>query len=292
MIVITAPTGNIGRQVLAKLLDCGEQIRVIARDPSKLPLEDRERVEVIEGSHIQPDVVMKAFDGADSIFWLVAADLRAPSAEAAYVDFARPALAAFEGLHGKRVVSVSALGRGWPQDAGHVTATLKMDDMIASTGVSYRALSCPSLMENMLGQLEPIKHQGVFFWPASGNFRAPVCATRDVADVAARLLLDRSWNGVEEIPLLGPEDLSCNDMATIMSEVLEKPIRFQEISMGDMRAMMISRGASAGIAEAMVNMLTAKNEGMDHMVKRTSSTSSPTSFREWCERVLRPAILT
>jgi uncharacterized protein YbjT (DUF2867 family) len=291
MIVITAPTGNIGSQLLAKLLDCGEHIRVIARDPSKLPLDALERVEVIEGSHSRPEVVMKAFKGADSVFWLVAADPRAASAEAAYVDFARPALDAFRSLGGKRVVSISALGRGWPKDAGHVTATLKMDDMIASTGVSYRALTCPSLMENMLRQIEPIKHQGVFFWPAPGNFKAPACATRDVADVAAWLLTDRSWNGVEEIPILGPEDLSCNEMARIMSEVLEKPIRFQEIAMEDMKAMMIGRGASEGMAQAMVNMLTAKNEGMDLMVERTPSTSSPTSFREWCEQVLRPAIL-
>jgi uncharacterized protein YbjT (DUF2867 family) len=37
VIVITTPTGQIGRQVLGNLLDSGEQLRVIARDPSKLP---------------------------------------------------------------------------------------------------------------------------------------------------------------------------------------------------------------------------------------------------------------
>lgn len=286
MIVITAPTGNIGSKVLAKLVDCGEPVRVVARHPSRLPPDVLERVEVIEGSHSQRDVVMNAFEGADSVFWLVAADPRAATAEAAYVDFARPAFDAFTNLAGKRVVSISALGRGWPKDAGHVTATLKMDDMIASTGVSYRALTCPSLMENILRQIEPIKRQGVFFWPAPGDFKAPTCATRDVADVAVRLLLDRSWSGVEEVPILGPEDLSFNDMAAIMSDVLERPIRFQQISMDDMRAMMIGRGASEGMAQAMVNMLTAKNEGLDHTIKRTPASSTPTSFRQWCQEVL------
>jgi len=46
MIVVTAPTGNIGSQVLAKILDSGERIRVIARDPSKLPARALGRVEV------------------------------------------------------------------------------------------------------------------------------------------------------------------------------------------------------------------------------------------------------
>ena len=45
MIVITTPTGQIGRQVLGNLLDSGEQLRVIARDPSQLPAGVRKDLE-------------------------------------------------------------------------------------------------------------------------------------------------------------------------------------------------------------------------------------------------------
>ena len=96
MIVITAPTGAIGRQVLENVLDSGEPIRVIARDPSGLPPHTRERVEVVPGSHGDIDAVTKAFAGADSVFWLVPPDSRAENVEAAYVDFTRPACDAFE----------------------------------------------------------------------------------------------------------------------------------------------------------------------------------------------------
>ena len=51
MIVITTPTGQIGRQVLGNLLDSGEQLRVIARDPSKLPAGVRKDLDIVEGSH-------------------------------------------------------------------------------------------------------------------------------------------------------------------------------------------------------------------------------------------------
>ena len=37
MIVITTPTGQIGSQVLGNLLDSGEELRVIVRDPAELP---------------------------------------------------------------------------------------------------------------------------------------------------------------------------------------------------------------------------------------------------------------
>jgi hypothetical protein len=57
MIVITAPTSNIGHQVLANILDTGEPIRVIARDPARLPARTRECVEVVQGSHGDFNVV-------------------------------------------------------------------------------------------------------------------------------------------------------------------------------------------------------------------------------------------
>ena len=79
MIVITAPTGLIGHQVLANLLDRGEPIRVIARDPARLPVDTRDRIEVVQGSHGDIDVLTKAFAGADAVFWLVPPTPRRPA---------------------------------------------------------------------------------------------------------------------------------------------------------------------------------------------------------------------
>src|ERR1700741_559919 len=87
MIVLTTPTGSIGRQVLENILDGGQPIRVIARDPSRLPPRVIERVEVVEGSHGNVDVVNRAFAGADAVFWLVPPDPHALSIDAASVDF-------------------------------------------------------------------------------------------------------------------------------------------------------------------------------------------------------------
>jgi uncharacterized protein YbjT (DUF2867 family) len=291
MIVITTPTGQIGDQVVANLLDSGEPIRVIARDPSRLPWHVRARVEVEQGSHGDIDVVTRAFAGADAVFWLVPPDPRAESVESAYVDFTRPASDAFKSQGVKRVVGVSALGRGVTDNAGLVSASLAMDDLIASTGVSYRALTMPSFMDNILRQVEPIKHQGLFFSPISGDRKLPTCATRDVAVVAAGLLLDRSWSGRGSVPILGPEDLSFNDMAEIMSQVLGRPVRFQQIPGEAFKARLTENGTSEAMAQGTLDMLVAKNEGLDNAEPRTPRATTPTTFRQWCEEVLKPAVL-
>jgi uncharacterized protein YbjT (DUF2867 family) len=293
MIVVTAPTGQIGHQVLNNLLASDEPIRVIVRDPSRLPAHVRERVEVVQGSHGDLDVVTRAFAGADSVFWLVSPDRHAESVEAAYVGFSRPACEAFKAQGVKRVVGVSAFGRGAPvaANAGYVTASLAMDDLIASTGVSYRALALPPFMDNLLRQVEAIKNQGMFFDIISGDLRQPTCATRDIAAVAARLLLDHSWSGVDSVAVLGPEDLSYNDMARIMSEVLGRPVRYQQIAGSALKATLIGFGMSDAMAQGMVDMIVAYDQGLAIVEPRTPESASPTSFRQWCEEVLKPAVL-
>ena len=109
--------------------------------------------------------------------------------------------------------------------------------------------------------------------------------------VAARLLLDDSWSGQGSVPVLGPEDLSADDIARIMSEVLRRPVRFRQISGEALRAALTGRGMSEAMAQGMVDMMLAKDEGLDNGEPRTPESSSPTTFRQWCEEVLEPVVL-
>jgi uncharacterized protein YbjT (DUF2867 family) len=293
MIVITAPTGLIGHQVLGNVLGSGEPVGVIVRDPARLSAEVRERVEVVQGSHGDINVVDQAFAGADAVFWLVPPDPHADSPEAAYVDFTRPACDAFKRHGVQRVVGISALGRGTAVAgrAGLVTASLAMDDLIASSGVSYRALTMPSFMDNLLRQVPAIKDRGVFGTPVSGDRKLPTCATRDIAATAARLLLDESWSGHGHVAVLGPEDLSFTDMAQIMSEVLDQPVRYQQIPAQALKDRLTGAGMSDAMAQATVDMMVAKDQGLDNGEPRTPQSTTPTSFRQWCLEVLKPAVL-
>ena len=130
----------------------------------------------------------------------------------------------------------------------------------------------------------------VFSSPIDGDRKLPTVASRDIAAAAARLLLDDSWSHVEEVPLLGSEDLSFNDMAEIISEIVGKQICFQQSTFEAYRDRFVSFGMSDAMAHGMTDMAWAKNEGLDNAV-RTAENSTPTSFREWCEQVLKPAVL-
>jgi uncharacterized protein YbjT (DUF2867 family) len=129
----------------------------------------------------------------------------------------------------------------------------------------------------------------VFVGTIAGDHKSPSCATRDIAAAAARLLLDDTWTGAGSVPVLGPEDLSFDDMAAIMTDVLDRPVRYQQIPGDAFKARMAGLGMSEAMAQGMLDMATAKNDGLDNAEPRTPESSSPTTFRQWCEDVLKPA---
>ncbi len=117
----------------------------------------------------------------------------------------------------------------------------------------------------------------------------PAVATRDIATTTARLLLDPSWTGRQDVAVLGPADLSFDDMAAIISEVLGTPIRFRQVSAEQSRQGFLSRGYSQAMADRMVDMALAKDRGLDNAVLRTPQNTTETTFRQWCEDTLKPA---
>jgi uncharacterized protein YbjT (DUF2867 family) len=293
MIVVTTPTGNIGSKLLAHLLEGDEPVRVIVRDASRLPDKIRERVDIVEGSHGDAAIVDKAFQGADSVFWLAPPSPKTASLEAAYLDFTRPACEAFR-THGvQRVVAISNLGRGtpWQDRAGVVTVHFQSCDLIAASGVHLRALALPGFMDNFLQQVSVLKAQGMFFHPLPGDQSHPTCSTSDIAQVAARLLVDHTWTGASEYPVLGPEDLSLNEMADILTEVVGKPIRFQQVPFDVFRAQLLSHGMSEAYANGLTEMFEAKARGLDNAATRTPESTTPTTFRQWAEQYIKPAVL-
>ena len=294
MIVITAPTGNIGHQVLANVLAGDEPVRVIVRDPARLPAasatgsrSSRART-VTRGSPPAPCAAPTRCSGC------CPRTTRRPASRRPIVGFTRPAAEAIRDQGVKRVVDVSALGRhtSYAGQAGHVTGSLAMDDLIASTGVAFRALTAPSFMDNMLRQVRAIKDQGMIFGTIAADRELPTVATRDIAAVAARLLLDHTWAGQQEVPLLGPEDLSGDDMAAIISEVLGVPVRYQQIAGQAFKDQLTGHGISDAMAQGMLDMMIAKDNGLDNGVSRgpASAIDTPTTFRQWCADTLKPAV--
>ncbi len=291
MIVVTTPTGNIGHHVVQHLLDAGEALRVIVRDPNKLPKAVRDRVEIVEGSHGDSAVVDRAFQGADAVFWLCP-PTPSETPAAATVDFARPGAEAMRRHSIGHIVAATTLGRDteWQDKAGNATGSIRMVDLLRATGAAVRGLALPAFMDNALQQVDAIR-QGRTVGVIDPDKKLPHTATRDTGAAAARLLRDRSWTGQEDVPVLGPEELSYGDLAAIISEVIGREVRYQQVPSDAFKAQLIGRGWTDAFAQGYLDMLRAKNEGMDNVAPRSTGIIGVTSFHHWVEEKLKPAIL-
>ena len=79
-------------------------------------------------------------------------------------------------------------------------------------------------------------------------------------------------------------------MAQIKSEVLGKPVRYQQIPAEALKNRLTGAGMSEAMAQGTVDMMVAKDQGLDNAEPRTPQSATPTSFRQWCEEVLKPAL--
>jgi uncharacterized protein YbjT (DUF2867 family) len=289
MIVVTTPTGQIGSQVVRRLLDQGSAVRVIARDASRLDGTVRERVEIVEGSHRDSAVLDKALPDADAVLWLIPPDPHASSAEEHYLTFARAGAAAIARHGVGHVVGVSSAGHGWPAPAGILSAAFAMDAELQKPGAAYRALSMPFYMENLLRQVDAIRRQGTFFLTCAGDLPFATIATRDIAGTAVGLLTDRSWTGQRNLPVFGPDRLTLDGMAEVIGQELGRPVAYRRVSLDDFASMLRSQGATDQAVQDRTEMNTAQAQGI-YGADWARAKPAATDFRTWCRTVLRPAV--
>ena len=290
MIVVTTPTGNIGRHVVRDLLNADEPLRLIVRDPSKLPRDVRDKVEIIQGSHGDAAALDQALRGADAVFWLCPPS-PAPTPAAATVDFARPGAEAMRRHGVTHIVAVTTLGRDtpWQERAGNATGSIHIVDLLRTTGAAVRGIALPAFMDNALRMVGVIR-EGRMPGPIAPDKKLPHTAARDSGAAAAGLLIDRSWSGQEDVPVLGPEELSYADLATIVSDVTGREVRYEHQSYEAYKEAAMTRGLSDAFAQGYVDMLRAKEEGMDNVASRATAVIGATSFRQWVVEELQPAL--
>lgn len=287
MIVVTTPTGQIGAQLLDRLLDRADGVRVVSRT-GRLPAHLHGRVEVARGSHRDVTVLSAALRGADSLLWLVPPNPLAADVEQYYLDFTRSLLGAVKETGIEWVVGISTIGREYERSAGHLSAALAMDATIEAADVGYRALRMPFYMENLLHQASAIRHTGTFFVPNSLDRVLLTVATRDIAAAAATVLLDRSWSGQDSVPIVGPDDLTPREMAAVVSDVLQREVHVQHVPAVQYLASMTQRGMSDAWVRGLLDMAAAQDDGI--YAEAAGVRRAPTGFREWCSDTLKPAV--
>jgi len=215
-ILVIGSTGTIGRALLQELSERGERVKALSRTPPSAV--DLPGLDWVRSDLADPEEMESHFEGIDRLFLLTGNGEGLVRLQKNAVE-----LAADAGV--SRIVKLSALGASDHSNSVIGVWHWVVERALQESGVASTILRPHVFMQNVLDQKDGIWTAGVVRSPA-GDAAIPMVDTRDVAAVAAAVLTEE---GHEEkrYTLTGPAPVSWQEVASILSRVLGRPVEYR-----------------------------------------------------------------
>lgn len=186
----------------------------------------------------------------------------------------------------KYAVTLSSIGAHMTKNAGVVQGLHDFEQRLNKiSDLNVLHLRPSYFMENTLGQIGMIKQMGFMASPIRTSLKFPLVATKDIADIAAKKLLNLNFKGVGNVLyVLGSRDVTFSEIAQVVGKAIGKPdLKYMEATYHDAKYfMMHSWGITENAADAMTEFAKGMNEGrVLRDANRTPETTTPTSLEEF-----------
>ncbi|TYB44050.1 NAD(P)H-binding protein [Actinomadura chibensis] len=243
-VLVTGASGNLGREVAARLVARGAHVRALERRRSR----PRPGTEPVVGDLTDPAVLREALNGMDAVFLVWPLLDSAP---------ARPLVAE---LRAVRVVYVSsaAIDDGAERQSDPIVQVhADMEALLRDGGVRPVVLRSDTLASNTRGWAAQLRAGDVVSGPDMAP--TPVVDERDVAEAAATVLLaPHAEPDQGPYVLTGPEVLSRADLVARLGAALHRPLRFEAVPADLARARMLADGRPEPLVDALIAAAVAR----------------------------------
>lgn len=293
-IAITTPTGHIGKAVADILLDYGNefQVKLLGRRPEKLQSFVERGASVAAGSLDDADYLVEATEDADALFWVTPPGYGSDNVRAFQNRLGKAAATAIRANDIPRVVNLSSIGAQFSSGVGPIGGLHDIENQIDDSTSNVTHLRPGFFFENLLWQLDSIVQEGRISLPLSGSRSYPMIATRNIALEAAERLADPAWTGHYIRELHGPAEMCFDEVAGILSEVLEREIVYVKCGRQEARQNMLDNALSENAADLLLEMYDAVETGkLRPMQRRTVESTTPTTLHEFVYEVMLPMIV-
>jgi uncharacterized protein YbjT (DUF2867 family) len=223
-ILVTGATGNVGRHVVAQLVQAGAGVRALTRNPATAGLPAG--VEVVQGDLAEPATLAPALEGIDRMFLF-------PVEETA-----REVIALAKRAGVRRIVDLSAAS---------VTVGLHtnpVEQAVEESGLEWTHVRPGGFMTNMLQIWAPsIRAERVVRYPF-GDEPMNIIHEADIAAVATAALLEDGHNGAV-YTLTGPETITVREQVRAIGAALGEEVRYEEVTREEARRLLKAQGGFA-----------------------------------------------
>ena len=238
MILVAGGTGTLGTQVVRLLVDRGQDVRVLTRDPARtahLP----DTVQTLAGDLRDPAMIAAAVQGCATVVSAVHgfAGPGKPSPEVIDRDANRGLIQAAAAAGVEHLVLVSVLGAAPDHPMSLHRAKHAAEQALQAAGLPWTIIRPAAYLETWIGIVGANlrdKGQALVFGPG----RNPInfVSADDVAAVVDLAVQDRSLHG-QVVEVAGPENLTFTQLAERLIAVSGRPGRIRHIPLPMLRAM-------------------------------------------------------
>ncbi len=278
---IMGATGKIGHVLVEELLKRGHQVRAIGRTKAKLAVLEAKGAKTYAAAFDDAASLAKAFEGASAIFTMIS-----PAYEvddfSAWQDRTGEAIAqAIRQAKTTHVLSLSSIGAQWPSGTGPIAGLHRQEKRLnAISGLNVLHLRPAYFMENQFWSIPTIKQHEINGSPMRGDLPLLMVATRDIGQKAADLLDRLEFSGHSVVEFSGPRPYTLNEATTLLGKAIGKPdLKYVQFSYEDAKKAMLGMGMKPGMAQLMVEMDQAFNEG--RLVSEGKLLLGKTTFEEF-----------
>lgn len=245
MILVTGATGTVGRALLPRLLETGEEVRVLVRDPRGLGrLRVDVRIALGDLAELSdPRVVRQALRGASTVIHLAAAIRDQPAAKVEELNGLATArlLRGAQEAGAQRFVFFSAIGASEFQRTRFFRAKALAESAVRRSKLPSTVFA-PSIVYDRDDPWVRIQKRLALLpaVPVSGSAQAayePIWAEDVARCVVASLERDRE--GSKRYELAGPERLTYEQMARVIATATGRERPLLHVPLGLVRASLV-----------------------------------------------------